>query len=257
MYSIFEGDTKREEQIFEKFLCALFQRQYQITDAAELITFTDMARYYTALPAVAASVYAAVLNSPTFPASMIKDPARVLAAAKTLRNKLLFKDSLILVLGPWSNPDYLKLLDPDLVRIGNAAHLVVCKKIVQVQQAMHSILAQYKNREHGSHSSELSVDLEKKLSNIASSCYDVVGGIYQGSYHSILPQYYRKCSEITITPKAGIAANAIPEATATLLKNMLRINHNIVAGEGEFKNYFLCFELPDSLLPWDPTQDEW
>jgi hypothetical protein len=42
-----------------------------------------------------------------------------------------------------------------------------------------------------------------------------------------------------------------------LLKNMLRINHNIVAGEGKFKDYFLCFKLPDSLLPWDPTQDEW
>jgi hypothetical protein len=118
------------------------------------------------------------------------------------------------------------------------------------------------------------VDLEKKLSNIASSCYDVVrgmdiitgpclafgdvvGGMYQGSFHSILPQYYRKFSEITITPRAGVQANAIQEATAPLLKNMLRINHNIVAGEGEFKDYFLCFELPDLLLPWDPTQDEW
>lgn len=151
MCSIFEGDTKREEQVFEKFLCALFQRQYQITDAAELSVLTDMARYYTALPAVAPSVYAAVLNSPTFPASMIKDPARVLRDAKTLRNNLLFKDCLILVSGPWSNPNYLKLSDPDLVRIGDAAHLVVCKKIVQVQQAMHSILAQYKNREYGSY----------------------------------------------------------------------------------------------------------
>jgi hypothetical protein len=260
MCSIFEGDTKREEQVFEKFLCALFQRQYQITDAAELSTFTDMARYYTALPAVAASIYAAFLDSPTFPASMIKGPARVLAAAKTLRNKLLFKDSLILVLGPWSNPDYLKLSDPDLVRIGDAARLVVCRKIAQVQQAMHSIIAQYQNTyhsttrhgAHGSHSSEKSVDLGKQLSDIASRCH-----IYQKSYHSILPWYYRKCSEIKITPRTEVPANAIQEATAPLLKSMLRIIPNIVAGEGEFKDYFLCFELPDSLLPWDPTQDEW
>jgi hypothetical protein len=186
MCSIFEGDTKREEQIFEKFLCALFQRQYQIADAAELSTFTDMARYYTALPAVAASIYAAVLNSPSFPASMIKDSAQVLAVAKTLRNKLLFKDSLILVLGPWSNHAYLKISDPDLVRIGDAACLVVCQNIVQVQQAIHSILAQYKHRECSSYNlGKLSVDLENKLSNIASSCYDIVGGSYQGSYLSV------------------------------------------------------------------------
>jgi hypothetical protein len=111
-----------------KSFCALFQRQYQITDASELSALTNMARYYTALPAVAPSVYAAVLNRPTFPTSMIKDPAWVLTLAKTLRNNLLFKDSLILVLGPWSNPNYLNLSDPDLVRIGEAAHQVVCKK---------------------------------------------------------------------------------------------------------------------------------
>jgi hypothetical protein len=211
-----------------------------------------MAYYYTALPAVAPSAYAAVLNSPTFPASMIKDPVQVLAVAKTLRNKLLFKDSLILVLGTWSNPKYLKLSDPDLERIGDAAHLVGYKKIVEVQHAMLSIQTQYKHRECSSYNSEkLTVDLEKKLSNIASSRYDVVRGSYEGSYHSILPQYYRKCLEVTITPNAGIAENAIQEATAPLLKNMLRINHNIVAGEGNFKDYFLCFELPNSLLLWD------
>jgi hypothetical protein len=174
-----------------------------------------LARYYTALPAVTASVYVAVLRSPTFPASMIKDPLSVLADAKTLRNNLLFKDSLILCLGPWSDPVYLTLIDPDLLRTAASARSALCEKLVQAQQDMLSIISQYNSEPDRTYRST-HTDLGKQLSDIASFCSQDItdngGNDYQGHWRIILPWYYRKCSEIATIPKDG--GTAIREATA-------------------------------------------
>jgi hypothetical protein len=62
--SNFKGGKEYEEHTFEKFLCALFNRQYQLRDAAEPATLTEFARYYQALPALSETVCVAALKSP-------------------------------------------------------------------------------------------------------------------------------------------------------------------------------------------------
>jgi hypothetical protein len=87
---------------FRKPLCAIRGRAYQLENANELVTVMDMARYYQARPVVSPTVCAATLKTPNFYTTIMKDPCSVLTSAKTLQNDLLFKDSLILCLGPWS-----------------------------------------------------------------------------------------------------------------------------------------------------------
>ena len=123
---------------------------------------------------------------------------------------------------------------------------------------MLSIISQYNSEPDRTYRST-HTDLGKQLSDIASFCSQYItdnrGNDYQGHWRIILPWYYRKCSEIATIPKDG--GTAIREATAPLLKNMLKMIPNAVSGEGDFKDYFLCFEVADSWLPWDPNQDEW
>ena len=71
-FSNFKGDKKSEEHTFEKFLCAIFNRPYQLKNAAELATLTELARYYQALPAVSKTVYLAALQSPQFLSAIMK-----------------------------------------------------------------------------------------------------------------------------------------------------------------------------------------
>ncbi len=120
----------------ERFLCAIFGRQYQLLNVAELATLTDFARYYQALPAVSPNVHNAALKNASFWSAIIKDPCSVLVSAKTLRNEILFKDSFVVCLGPWSSPAYLKLLDEQLLGLASAAHAKICTTILGVQQEL-------------------------------------------------------------------------------------------------------------------------
>jgi hypothetical protein len=96
---------------------------------------TDMARYYQARPVVSPTVCAATLKTPNFYTTIMKDPCSVLTSAKTLQNDLLFKDSLILCLGPWSEPAVLKLSDPEPWKTAASAHARTCAKVAKAHQS--------------------------------------------------------------------------------------------------------------------------
>lgn len=183
--AFYSGSKEHEEKSFEKLLCAIYGRSYQLKNAAELVTLTDLARYYQALPIVSPTVYAAAIRNPEFYATILRNPCSVLEAAKTLRNDLLFGDSLILCLGPWSEPAYLELSDPELLKIASVAHSRICVKIAQAQPTLldsleipiyspKSDIAYYR-------------DFCKKLSELTSSS--------KRHYKVMLPAYYRKCCE--------------------------------------------------------------
>lgn len=124
----------------------MFGRQFQLTDVAELISMTEIAHYYAALPQVSNALYGAVMRSPSFVSSMKRDPCAVLASAKTLRNLLLFNDSLILSIGPWSDPRYLQIKDRELYKIASAARGKVCSMMEKAQGEILNAVASYKSR---------------------------------------------------------------------------------------------------------------
>ncbi|CZR55390.1 uncharacterized protein PAC_05277 [Phialocephala subalpina] len=248
--SKFVGGCHHEVKTFQNFLCAIFGRNYQLDNAAELTSLTDMARYYAALPTVSATVYAAVLRSPFFADSMLLNPCSVLLSAKTLRNVLLFKDSLVLSIGPWSAPQYKGMSDPDLVRIANSA---------RANQGVISALAQHKRGKYGVagiHDKDWTSPGEQ-MSEVAIACTKPARGIYQEvlSYKALMPAYYRGCLSIPFFPaKMG---SEIQQILNPLLVNQLKLIPSAVAGVDKFKYYFLCLDITDDTLPWDRSEDEW
>jgi hypothetical protein len=240
--SKFKGSNEHEEACFQKLLCAIYGRPYQLESADELVTMTDMARYYQALPVVSPTVYAATLKTPDFYLSIMKNPCSALTSAKTLRNDLLFKDSLLLCLGPWSKPAFLKLSDPELIKISAAAHTRICAKVVKAQPLLLMANVRHRPIEPWGHYNVKDVtvqyqELGVKLLKLAESCKEGYG-----NDRVLLPTYYRKYSQVVLNSDSLVSE--IREVIAPLLVNKLKMASGLFAGDGEFKDHFLCKSCP-------------
>ena len=75
---------------------------------------TRLARFYAALVVLSRSLHSAFLQSPDFVDAMAVNAPELLLAAKELRQVELFKDSLLLFLGPWERPLFTKIEDKEL-----------------------------------------------------------------------------------------------------------------------------------------------
>jgi hypothetical protein len=166
----FKGKTEHEEKTFEKFLLAIFGRQYQLMNVAELTTLMEIARYsyYQALPAVSPTVHTAALKNFSFWSAMIRDPWSVLVAGKTLPNEVLFKDSFVICLGPWSNPAHSKLVDKDLLdpATTTATHSKMCFTVMQDYQAILLHIGRNRPPQESSRSSTSKTQILDPVSNL-------------------------------------------------------------------------------------------
>lgn len=201
---------------------------------------TDMARYYQVRPVVSPTVCAATFKTPNFYTTIMNDPCSVLTSAKTLRNDLLFKDSLLLCLGPWSEPAFLKLSDPELRKTAAAAHARICAKVAKVQPELLLVNIKYQPTGQTKEAKQSYQDPARVLADVAYSCRGIRQLSKDGCWHDVLllPIYYRRCSEVGSQSRDW--TTAIREAVAPLLTSDLRMASNVLAGVGQFKDYFLC-----------------
>jgi hypothetical protein len=97
---------------------------------------------------------------------MMDDPHGMLIAARTIKNPVFFKDSLILATNPWSKPYYLKLEDEDLPKkIAENAYAKTCMNIVAVERHILNSIATAHRALHG------------KYANIAAAAGDAMAGL--------------------------------------------------------------------------------
>jgi hypothetical protein len=184
------GSKDHEELCFHKLLCAIHTRPYQIPSVAELATITNIADYHQALPVLSSTIYAAMLKTSNFYSAILKDPCSVLTSARTLRNDILFKDSLLFSLGPRSNPIFLKLSDPELFKLATTSYARICVKIVKAQPALLSRM-QKPPIPSGYHPDDHHQELGERLA----------GSIFQCGSGFLLPVYYHKYFESQLDSK--------------------------------------------------------
>lgn len=206
-----------------------------------------MARYYTSLPSVSTSLYAAIHKSPKFSDIIRDEPCSVLASAKIFRNELLYHDALILSLGPWSAPSYLTIKDPELLQIAKLAHLTVSAKLEKAHREILGVLVEHKDWGGAS----------QQMDDVASAnsfcSTDTIAR--ETTCFVRMPAYYRECYKLIFSlPACG---NGIRKAIAPLLKNDLTLGHSESAGVGSFRDFFLCLDAADVPLPWDKNEEEW
>jgi hypothetical protein len=168
--------------------------------------------------------------------------------SKTLRNDLLFKDSFLLCLGPWSEPAWFNLRG-DLQDLASAAYVEISTAIVDVQESLLIIIGNNRpkaDRYTGKIPTTYEDPARYLLGDAAGHCVstnrDKKG---TASHKFILPKYYRKCSEITKTS----FATSIREAVQSLLGNKLKLDPSAKPGAGLFEDYFLCKFSLQVLVP--------
>ena len=87
---------------------------YKFDSVEELLGMTRLARFYVALPVLSRSLHNAFLQSPDFINEMAVNAPELLLAARELRHAELFKDCLLLCLGPWVLSLFTKIEDREL-----------------------------------------------------------------------------------------------------------------------------------------------
>jgi hypothetical protein len=242
-FEAFKGDPAAETQIFTIFLSALLGRPYSITSIDELERLTELADFCCALPAFSNSLNMALWKSPDLISKIPANALKLLPITVKLRSELLFKECLIHALGPYTNPQYLQLTDPKLKQAAERAIGILSTKIVKVEGELLAASCDVPNLGR-----DLGAKIRTYIAENVPNCYD------WGKMALKLPYFYRRiharaCSE-NITE--------LKDMLSPILKNNLILDRTDgIAGDGQYKGFFLCIEIDDAHLPWDHTQLDW
>ncbi|KAK0104412.1 hypothetical protein ONS95_004705 [Cadophora gregata] len=242
----FRGKRSQEQEAFNNILCAIFNREYKITSAAELNSMVIQAEYYGALPVVSNSLTGPFYTSPGL-LSSDTDATILLQTAFKLRHKALFRECFIHVLGPWSDPQYKNLSDQTLFKMADATYKRTELQIMRLHLDLFQVAANCPpdskymvsdGTEHIQH-----------LVGLAPKCLGEDGKI-------IMPKFFRMCFTAAAR-KHPEAHGEIEKMLGRILQNRLVLMKDAVSGEGEFEDHFLHFSVPDRMLPWDLREVTW
>ncbi len=247
----FKGDTGFEAAVFEKLLCAIYNRSYIIGSTKDLVILTEFADYYCVLPIVSRTLDGALLESPEFVHNIKKDPCTVFETAAKLRNKVLFREALIWVVGPWTSPNFKNLSDPRLRQVARCVYGEIATKVSNSSgRIMDGFI--------GSGNDIWSENFHNGI--YAPQEPLTLGGSYlRGRPRLSFPCFFRNIDTCSghLMPRNFFDDDL---ELSELLKNNLVLNRlELRSGDEdeEEADYFLCAEIEDEDLPWDITELDW
>lgn len=237
----------------------MYHRPYVLEGFQMLETLVDLADFYCALPIVSATITTPLLGSPIFSAHNeyqdnvweIQAPV-MLVMAKKLRHPVLFREAFVHVVSNWQGnvlgeyyvfnkesdarspfPD-----DKDLLRLVYQGYSQVCSKLLKVNQQALRVLT-VKDR-----------CFEKVVRDMGEEINSDTNPTTEASYFRRLMDYLKAAE--------GDAADShLMKTLEDLLQNNLVLDRSgFGAGQGPFEG-FLCAEISDEEMPWDPSEIDW
>lgn len=181
----------------------------------------------------------------------------LLPIAATLKNKPLFKECLIHLTGPWSNPLWQQVKNPELRAIAERAHGKVLAEVGRFQQSLFNIATQMEKEEW--------IDFNAKIGALACECMvrtvstNTSGSAIKTTSSTtktmLMPLYYRRLYDLN--GKTGVPL-ALSRRLVGLMRNNLCLDRSgIGAGQRDpvktvqgNEDWFLCGEIEDCDLPW-------
>jgi hypothetical protein len=230
-----------EISAFDMILRAIYNWRIIIDSPEQLCLATQLADYYCALPILSSSLYAAFGRSFYFCSEIHGFEIELLGAAVKLRNDTLYKECMVLLMSPWTNPKFRKIQDPKLRQLANSAHHKLCQEVLEVQRNISEALYELPSA-HLKEYREL--DEEMTVEHL----HDHGGKI-------VLPNLYRLMHD-----NLSRNLNHIQDHFGGLLENQLKLRSSWGRpGESSTwcEDYFLCLEIDDEELPWDINQPDW
>jgi hypothetical protein len=249
---IFTGDKKTQAERFEKLLSGVYLRPYRIDSILELKELTNMADYYRMLPIVSHTLSNALLDSQEFIKLIKAAPCTVFEAAAKLRHKVLFREALVWVVADWRDPAFREKGGLSNPRLRQVARCVYGEIATMVSRSTSKILDGF-----------LTPGCTGWLASFGKGVIDPQSEEHWDGEHKYLtdrlplnlPKFFRNIvnNDITID---GMTLD--PLCLSDLLRNNLVLDQaGRVAGLGDEKDCFLCAEIEDEDLPWDPEEHDW
>ncbi len=222
-------------------MCALYIRPYTINEAEEVVRMAELADYYRVLRVVSHSLNEPMRDHVPLGFAVMDDPDKFIKIGVKLRNYLLFKDSFIMRLGPWVDQatDRCEWESARFAKLAERVHNRIGGSIAFI----HSCLLAEIKRNKGNNET-----MKRCLADYAESgLLQGVGGLLS------LPRYYQAIYD-TQSPDGSSLFESDLEP---LMSNRLELIKWIKAGEGAYKDWFLCGKIEDDELPWDIEEEDW
>lgn len=227
----------------------IYQKPIIIHSFNHLEKMVELGNYYRTLPTLSNAVDAALLNSHKFTANITKNCLKLLSISAELRNKLLFRESLVHSTGPWETPQYLDLTDPVSKKICDEAYKKIHVTIMSFTQRMLLYMT-------SSTAQTVHEECSKMLFECAQGCRNESMDPRESHNTFNLPRYLRN-----IERRVGLGFVIVPlETLKPLLQSKLVLDRSgFYAGGsvGSYMSSFLCTEIRDEDLPWDVNQIVW
>jgi len=229
--------------IFQKLLCAVYNRPYKLNTARELFQLANLADFYCSCPIVSATLTAALVGSPMFmPGKDAQDSnfARYAVAtmmlARKFRHALRFRECFVHVVGRWDIGEVMIWSqhireDPVLSGLIFSAHAVL---VLGVLKASQWLLADSIRSIVRRHNPGL-LDYNKPPTATAA--------------------FYRAVQNRAEMPNASYEWGPLRVALEDVLKSSLVLDKSgFGAGQGPYADYLLSASIKDEELPWDPNE---
>jgi hypothetical protein len=232
-----------EISAFDMILRAIYNWRIIIDTPEQLCLVTQLADYYCALPILSSSLYAAFGRSFCFCSEIRGFEIELLGAAVKLRNDALYKECMVLLMGPWKSPKLGDIEDKELKQLASLAHHKICKDVLQVRteilQALHVESLPQKARQYR--------ELEAKVTE---------EHLYHNNGAILLPALCREMFD----KLEGKGLDRYRNLFGSLLGTELRLHEpSGVAGDSGAwsEDRFLCLKARDEDLPWDINERDW
>jgi hypothetical protein len=203
-----------------------------------------LADFTCCLPVVKNSLFQTLFQNPTLNASIQKEPLELIDWALKLRHPYLFRECLIYLLGPFHNPRYLKIDNSKIFSIAKEIDQQFRARLCNVQRDLLELTLEGK----------ASAEFEKVW-----RCHLKGSYAFQPSTQSrvlLYPAWFRKLYNIEHSNEG--LNSAVKRILEPVLRNHLAMDGSgAQSGEGKFRDYFLCYDIPDSMMPWNENESDW
>ncbi|KAF7946303.1 hypothetical protein EAE96_009304 [Botrytis aclada] len=207
----------------------MYGKSFTLTSVRDIDSLVKVADFYGAMPVVSRALDTIFFRSPKFIEQIPENAGSLLKIAYRLRNRTLYKECMIHVAGRWKSNPCISEDDMDLRIRVLVAYGSICDKLLTANVKLIRLLASF------SRDSSL-------LGELRSMALE---------HHFSLAVYYRQFYD------KHFSSNLDEILTAVLASNLILDPSKLGAGQGKFKNYFLCAKIADKDLPWDEEDEDW
>jgi len=214
----------------------MYNEPIEIGTCDNLLQLTELADYYCALKVESFALDATIGRGGVPFSQLQKQPCEILQVAARLRHVKIFRECLILSLGPFSKPKLHNIEDPELQKLAKYANAQVGLLAAEAQIEIINTMEPYRQS-----NPKLRNEMQARLEDAGIMCRK------EARTAAYLPAYYRKLWDFKYD--GIVPPHPFRKPLNEVMANQLTFNKGYEAGEGPFRDFLFCGQVLDEDLP--------